>query len=250
MKIISWNVNGINACVNKGLIDFMDNENAEIYCFQEVKATKEKIPKLLNGYHEFHAHAEKKGYSGVSVFSKIKPISVKEGIGEEVFDKEGRVLALEFNDFFLINAYFPHSHRELKRLDFKLKFNGKFIEFCNELERIKPVIIASDFNVAHTEIDLAHPKNNDGNAGFTKEERGWFDGFLKERFIDSFREFTKESGHYSWWPYMNNLRQRNIGWRIDYFVVSKSLKDKMLNSLILKDVLGSDHCPVSLEINF
>ena len=248
MKIVSWNVNGINACVKKGLVDFIKKEDAEVYCFQEVKATKEKLPKLLDNYDGFHAHAEKKGYSGVSIFSKIKPLSVIKGIGESLFDKEGRVITLEFDDFYIINAYFPHSHRELKRIDFKLKFNQVFLEFCRKLEKIKPVIIASDLNVAHKEIDLAHPKNNEGNAGFTKEEREWFDNLLKEGFIDTFREFTKEEGYYSWWPYMNNLRQRNIGWRIDYFVVSGSLLPKLRESKILKNVLGSDHCPILLEI--
>lgn len=249
MKIISWNVNGINACVNKGLINFMNNENAEIYCFQEVKATKEKIPKLPENFQEFHIYAQKKGYSGVSIFSKIKPLSIIEGIGNHLFDSEGRVLTLEFDDFFLINAYFPHSHRELKRLNFKLEFNEQFLNFCKELEKNKPVIIASDFNVAHKEIDLAHPKNNQGNAGFTEEEREWFDNLINEGFIDTFREFTKETGHYTWWPYMNNLRERNIGWRIDYFVISRYLKNKIIKSAILKDVLGSDHCPISLEIS-
>lgn len=248
MKIISWNVNGINACVNKGLIDFMKRENAEIYCFQEVKATKEKMPRLLDDYHAFHAHAQKKGYSGVSIISKIKPLSVIEGIGDDKFDSEGRTLVLEFEDFFLVNVYFPHSHRELKRLGFKLDFNKRFSEFCKSLEKVKPVIIASDFNVAHTEIDLRNPKSNEKNAGFTLDERNWFDSFLKEGFIDTFREFVKEGSHYTWWAYRNNARERNIGWRIDYFVISDSLKNRLINSSILKDTLGSDHCPISLEI--
>ncbi|MEK6800437.1 MAG: exodeoxyribonuclease III [Nanoarchaeota archaeon] len=247
MKIISWNVNGINACITKGLLDFMKEENADIYCFQEVKATKEKIPKI-EGYHEFHSHAQKKGYSGVSIFSKIKPLSIIEGIGKEIFDSEGRTITLEFEDFFVINIYFPHAHRELKRLDFKLKFNKDFLVFCKKLEKTKPVIIASDFNVAHKSIDLTNAKSNEKNAGFTIEERNWFDSFLEEGYIDTFREFVKEGGHYTWWAYFNNARERNIGWRIDYFVLSKSLKNKLQNSIILKDVLGSDHCPISLEI--
>lgn len=226
----------------------MKDENADVYCFQEVKATKDKIPQGLINFHEFHAHAEKKGYSGVSTFSRIKPLSVVEGIGEFIFDKEGRVLTLEFQDFFIVNAYFPHSHRELKRLDFKIKFNEKFLAFCKQLEKTKPIVIASDFNVAHKEIDLRNPKSNLKNAGFTIQEREWFDEFLKQGFTDTFREFVKDEGHYTWWPYMNNARERNIGWRIDYFVISNSLKSKMINSAILNKVLGSDHCPVSLEI--
>lgn len=249
MRIVSWNVNGINACISKGLVNFMNKEGADIYCFQEVKATKEKLPKSINNYNEFHSHAKKKGYSGVSIYSKLKPVRVIEGMEDEIFDIEGRVLTLEFQNFFLINVYFPHSHRELKRLDFKLRFNKEFLAFCKKLDRIKPIIIASDFNVAHTEIDLRNPKSNKNNAGFTIDERNWFDSFLNEGFIDSFREFVKEGEHYTWWPYMNNARERNIGWRIDYFVVSQSLKDKLIASRILKDVLGSDHCPISLEIN-
>lgn len=248
MKIISWNVNGVNACISKGLLDFMKKEDADVYCFQEMKATKEKLPKLLEEYHEYHYHAEKKGYSGVSVFSKIKPYAVIEGMGNDKFDKEGRVISLEFEEFFLINVYFPHSNRLLERLDFKLEFNKVFLEFCKQLEKIKPVVIASDFNVAHKEIDLTNFKSNEKNAGFTIEERNWFDSFLKEGFIDSFREFVKETGHYTWWSYMHNARERNIGWRIDYFVISKSLRSKLKESKILKDVIGSDHCPIMLKI--
>lgn len=248
MKIISWNVNGINSCVSKGLVDFMKRENAEIYCFQEVKATKEKMPNIVQGYHEFHSHAHKKGYSGVSTFSKPKPLGVIEGIGDHIFDNEGRAITLEFEDYFLANVYFPHSHRELKRLEYKLGFNNKFLEFCKELEKKKPVIIASDFNVAHREIDLKNPKSNEKNAGFTIEERNWFDYFLKSGFLDVFREFVKEGENYTWWSYMHDARRRNIGWRIDYFVVSEKLKDRLITSRILKDTLGSDHCPISLEI--
>lgn len=249
MKIISWNVNGINACASKGAIDFIKKENADVYCFQEVKATKEKIPKILEEYNQFHVHAKKNGYSGVSIFSKMKPLSLTEGIGLEEFDNEGRVITAEFDDFFLINVYFPHSQRELKRLDFKLRFNDTFVAFCKKLEKTKPIIIASDFNVAHTEIDLTNPRENKDNAGFTEQEREWFDRFLKDGFIDTFREFTKESGHYTWWSYMNNARPRNIGWRIDYFIISKKLRPKLVSSRILKDVTGSDHCPILLELN-
>ena len=165
-----------------------------------------------------------------------------------MFDSEGRVLTLEFQSFFLVNVYFPHSHRELKRLDFKLKFNNRLLDFCKKLEKKKPIIIASDFNVAHSEIDLRNPKQNTKNAGFTKEERAWFDSLLKAGFIDTFREFNKEGGNYTWWSYRNGVRERNIGWRVDYFVVNQKLKGRLKKSSILKDVLGSDHCPILLEI--
>jgi exodeoxyribonuclease III len=249
MKIISWNVAGVNACIRKGLLEIAKNENADVYCFQEMKATPEKMPKFLGGYYSFHSHAKKKGYSGVSVFSKIEPFSVIYGIGDDNFDSEGRVLTLEFKDFFLINAYFPHAHRELTRLDYKLKFNAAFLRFCKDMEKMKPIIIASDFNVAHTELDLANPKSNMKNAGFTQQERNWFTSFLQEGFIDTFREFTKEGKHYTWWTYRSNARERNIGWRIDYFVISESLRNRLHTSNILKDILGSDHCPIKLEIN-
>ena len=251
MKIISWNVAGLRACFKKGLTNFMKKENADIYCFQEVKCQDNQFPEELNkmkDYEAFHSFAKKKGYSGVSVYTKIKPINVIYGIGDEIFDSEGRVLTLEFKNFFLINVYFPHSHRELKRLDFKLKFNKHFLEFCEKLQKIKPVIISSDFNVAHKEIDLRNPKQNEKNAGFTKEEREWFDILLKGGFIDTFREFNKDGGHYTWWAYRNNARQRNIGWRMDYFVISKKLIDGLKKSEILKDVFGSDHAPILLEI--
>jgi len=251
MKIVSWNIAGINACVKKGLIGFMKEENADIYCFQEVKASKENFPKELENlkdYNIFNVFANKKGYSGVSIISKIKPLKVIKGLGKEEFDKEGRVLTLEFDKYYLINVYFPHSNRELIRLDFKLNFNKEFLEFCNKLEKDKPLVIASDFNVAHQEVDLKNPKQNIKNAGFTQQERDWFDAFLKQGFIDTFREFNKNGENYTWWAYRNNLRERNVGWRIDYFIISKKLKDNLIKSEILKDVLGSDHCPILLEI--
>lgn len=249
MKIISWNVNGINACMKKGLAEFMKTTGADIYCFQEVKAQADKLPTAgFDGYTAYHSFARKKGYSGVSVFTRTKPLKVTEGIGQEEFDAEGRTLTLEFRDFFLINVYFPHAHRELKRLKYKLDFNATFLAFCKELEKKKPVVIASDFNVAHTEIDLRNPKQNEKNAGFTAEERKWFDDFLKAGFVDTFRVFSADGGHYTWWTYRNNARERNIGWRIDYFVVSKRLAESVKKSEIMGDVLGSDHCPILLEI--
>lgn len=251
MEIISWNVAGLRSCFGKGLLDFMKKENADVYCFQEVKCQQDQFPKELNqlrDYEAFHSFAKKKGYSGVSVYTRVKPINVIYGIGDDIFDSEGRAVTLEFKDFFLVNVYFPHSNRELKRLGFKLQFNNYFLGFCKKLEKTKPIIIASDFNVAHREIDLRNPKQNEKNAGFTKKEREWFDSFLKKGFIDTFREFNSEPGNYTWWTYRNNARKRNIGWRVDYFVISKELRRRLKKSHILKDVLGSDHAPISIEM--
>jgi exodeoxyribonuclease-3 len=251
MKIISWNVAGINASIKKGLIEFIKKENADIYCFQEVRASQENFPKELENlkeYKEYNVFANKKGYSGVSILSKIRPLKIIKGLGKENFDNEGRIITLEFDKFYLTNVYFPHSNRGLLRLNFKLKFNKAFLEFCNQLEKDKPLIIASDFNVAHQEIDLKNPKQNKKNAGFTLQEREWFDNFLKQGFIDTFREFVKDGGNYTWWAYRNKLRERNVGWRIDYFIISNKLRDNLVKSEILKDVFGSDHCPILLEI--
>ena len=249
MQIVSWNVAGIRACFKKGLADFMKDSKSDVFCFQEVKASEEQIPEMLKsiGYYSYHSIAEKKGYSGVSTFTKAKPISVRK-MGIEEFDNEGRVIALEFENFFLINTYFPNSSRDLTRLEFKIRFNKEFHQFCKELEMDKPVIVAADFNVAHKDIDIRNAKENEGNAGFTLEERQWFDGFLNGGYIDTFREFTKEGDHYTWWSQMPGVRQRNIGWRIDYFVISNSLKNNLKSSKILPSVMGSDHCPITMEI--
>lgn len=252
MKVVSWNVNGIGSCVDKGLVDLIVRENADFYCFQEVKSSYEKASGLLfslEDYNLFGSFAKKKGYSGVVILSKTTPISVIKDTGYSEVDSEGRIIALEFEKFLLINAYFPHSHRELKRLNFKLKFNKIFYEFCKRFGKKKPIIIASDFNVAHRAVDLKNPKQNEKNAGYTATERDWFDWFLKQGYIDTFREFVSEGGHYTWWTYRNNARQRNIGWRIDYLLVSRILKNKLKSSSILEYVLGSDHCPVALEID-
>lgn len=252
MKIISWNVNGIKSSVRTGILDFIKKEKADVYCFQEIKSSLDGLSdslKNIKGYELYYNFAEKKGYSGVFIYSKIKPLSVIKGIGDNLIDKEGRVLALEFKDFFLINAYFPHSNRELKRLDFKLRFNKLFLKFCKNLEEKKPLVMASDFNVAHKEIDLANPTQNKKNAGFTIQERTWFDNFLKKGYIDTFREFDKESGQYTYWSNMHNARERNIGWRIDYFIISKNLLSKIKDSYILKEIKGSDHCPIGLIIS-
>jgi len=251
MKIISWNVNGINSVVNKGLIKFMKETNADIYCFQETKCSKEKVSSFsnhLNGYSNYWFCAEKKGYSGLLVSSKIKPLFVSYGINNKNFDNEGRVLTLEFDNFYLINIYFPNSNHELSRLNFKLDFNNNFLEYCNKLKLKKHLIICGDFNVAHTEIDLKNPKVNINNAGFTIQEREWFTKFLDAGYIDTFRLFNNDPGHYTWWSYRFNARARNIGWRIDYFVADKNIQDKIIKSSILKEVLGSDHCPIFLEV--
>lgn len=247
MKIISWNVNGINAAIGKGLLDFMEKENADIYCFQEIKVSPSKIP-VIGEYESFWHPARRKGYSGVVIFSKKEPLAVMKGIENKEIDAEGRVLTLELKKFFLINVYFPHSGRDLSRIDFKLNFNKLFLEFCEKLSEKKPIIVASDFNVAHKEIDLANPKQNEKNAGFTREEREWFDSFLKNGYIDTFREFNKEGGNYTWWTYRFGARKRNIGWRVDYFIISRELKENLISSEILSEVKGSDHCPIRLEI--
>jgi exodeoxyribonuclease III len=249
MEIVSWNVCGINACIKKGLTQFMQNQDADVYCFQEVKATEEKMPKfLLLGYQGFHSIAGKKGYSGVSIYTKVKPISIQY-MGIEEFDREGRVIVAEFEKFFLVNVYFPNSSRDLSRLPFKLKFNDEFVKLCKKLEKSKPVVACADFNVAHQDIDIRNVKENEGNAGFTKEERAWFGSFLEQGYLDTFREFTKEPNHYTWWSYMGNVRARNIGWRIDYFVISKGLRKDLKRSIILNEVMGSDHCPILVEMD-
>ncbi|MFA6065524.1 MAG: exodeoxyribonuclease III [archaeon] len=263
MQIVSWNVAGINALAKKGLFEFIQKENAEVYCFQEVKASKEKMPKeldftqqglfekpnMLSEYSVINSFSEKKGYSGVTTLTKIKPLNIIQGIGEKKFDSEGRVHTLEFKDFYLINAYFPNANRELTRLDYKIEFNKAFDNFCKKLEEKKPIVLAGDLNVAHKEIDLANPKQNEGNAGFTKEERAWFGSFLNNGHIDTLREFTKEGGNYTYWTYRADARKRNVGWRLDYFVVSKKMRPRVINSSILASIMGSDHCPIKLELD-
>ena len=244
MKVISWNVNGINACYRKGLIEFMEEEDADVYCFQELKSSEETINpdfKELSGYHSYFNFADKKGYSGVAIYSKIKPNQVKRG-----FDDEGRVLILYFDEFALINAYFPNAGRGLKRLDYKLEFNQRFESLLKKVH--KKVIIAGDLNVAHKPKDLANPASNKNNAGYTIEEREWFTQFLNKGFVDTFREFNEEGGNYTFWTYMHNAREKNIGWRLDYFVAQEELMKQVEKSEILNEVKGSDHCPIKLVI--
>ena len=251
MKITSWNVNGIRAVLNKDFIKSLEEIDADIVCLQEIKANQEQVEHEIEklGYKfEYWFSAEKKGYSGVATFSKIEPMSVTKGIGEKEFDDEGRVLTLEFKDFYLLNIYFPNAQPELKRIDFKIEFDKAIEHYVKKLEKKKPVILTGDFNVAHEEIDLKNPKANEKNAGFSPLERKWFDSFLKEGYVDTFRQFEKGGGHYTWWTYRFNARANNIGWRIDYFVVSQILKEKVISSKILNHIHGSDHCPISLEI--
>ena len=251
MKIINWNVNGIRACERKGLIEFMLKEDADIYCLQETKISEDKLePKFLQikKYYAYFNFAEKKGYSGVAIYSKIKPINIKKGLGIEKFDREGRVLTLEFEKFFLINVYFPNSQHELKRLGYKLEFDKELLKFANNLKKQKHIIITGDFNVAHKEIDLKNPKANMQNPGFTIEERNAFSEFINNGYIDVFREFDKSPDKYTWWSYRFNARAKNIGWRIDYFLVDRKFMSFVKNCVILENVLGSDHCPIKLVL--
>lgn len=251
ISLISWNVNGIRAAHRKGLIDFIQKTKADVFCFQEIKADAQSIPEdvmNLEGYEKFFYSAKKKGYAGTAILTKLKPLNVVYGIGNEIFDDEGRAITIEFEDFFLVNAYFPNSQHSLKRLDFKLKFDREIQEHLNKLKAKKDVVLCGDFNVAHKEIDIANPKQNEGNAGFTLEEREWMSEFLSDGYVDTFRMFTKDGGHYTWWTYRFKARERNIGWRIDYFVVNEKMKERVKRSVILSDVLGSDHAPIQLEM--
>ena len=250
MKLLSWNVNGIRACLNKGFGDFFKNVNADIFCIQETKCQKEQVENLeYDGYTSYWNSAEKKGYSGTAVFTKIKPITVTYGIGIEEHDKEGRVITLEFEDFYLVNVYTPNSKRELERLDYRQIWEDEMRKYLLKLDKKKPVIMCGDLNVAHKEIDLKNPKTNTHNAGFTIEERTKMTNLLEAGFVDSFRYlYPEEEGKYTWWSYMRKSREKNIGWRIDYFIVSDRIKEKIKEAKIYDEILGSDHCPIGLEI--
>ena len=249
MKLISWNVNGIRACVGKNFMEFFNEANADIFCLQETKLQANQIDLQLEGYYQYWNYAEKKGYSGTAVFSKIEPLNVYYGINIEEHDKEGRVITLEFEDFYLVTVYTPNSQNELKRLDYRMKWEDDFRTYLNNLDDIKPVIVCGDLNVAHKEIDLKNPKTNRKNAGFTDEERNKFTTLLESGFIDTFRYFyPNEENIYSWWSYRFKAREKNAGWRIDYFCASQKLKDRLVSAKIHTEVLGSDHCPVELII--
>jgi len=250
MKLISWNVNGLRAAVQKGFLDYFNNADADILCVQETKLQEGQLNLELKGYNQYWNYAEKKGYSGTAVFSKIKPLNVVYGIDKDEHNKEGRVITLEFENFYLVNVYTPNSKAELARLGYRMEWEDEFREFLVGLDSKKPVILCGDLNVAHKEIDLKNPKPNMKNAGFTKDERNKFSEFLEKGFIDTFRHFYPDrEGVYSWWSYRFNARANNAGWRIDYFCISERLKDKLKSADIHCEITGSDHCPVVLEID-
>ncbi len=249
MKLISWNVNGLRACMEKGFMDFFNQVDADVFCVQESKLQAGQIELDLPGYHQYWNYAEKKGYSGTALFCKEEPLGVTYGIGIEEHDKEGRVITAEFADFYVVTVYTPNSKRELERLSYRMEWEAAFLAYLKGLEQKKPVIFCGDLNVAHKEIDLKNPKSNHHNAGFTDEERACFDTLLENGFVDTFRYFYPDrEGIYSWWSYMFKAREKNAGWRIDYFVVSESLKDRLSGAAIHTEVMGSDHCPVELTI--
>jgi len=251
MKLVSWNVNGIRAVLTKGFEDFFKNVNADIFCIQETKCQEGQVDLEFEGYQSFWNSAEKKGYSGTAIFTKIKPLSVKYGIGIEEHDKEGRVITLEFKDFYMVNIYTPNSKRELERLDYRQIWEDEIRKYLLNLNKIKPVIMCGDLNVAHKEIDLKNPKTNTHNAGFTIEERNKMTELLNAGFTDTFRYlYPDKTDCYTWWSYMRKAREKNVGWRIDYFIVSDSIKDKIKEANIYQDIMGSDHCPIGLEIDF
>ena len=249
MKLVSWNVAGIRACLKKGLEDFFYEVDADIFCVQESKAMEDQFDFRPEGYNMYLFPAVRKGYSGTLIFSKIKPLNIKYGVDEEEYDSEGRVITLEFDEFYLVNVYVPNVKRDLSRMDSRMYFEDLFRNYLNKLDEKKPVIICGDFNVAHEEIDICNAKANIGNAGFTYEERDKFTELLNSGFVDTYRYFNKDKTNaYTWWSYMPGVRDRNIGWRIDYFLVSKRFIDKVKEVTIYSDIYGSDHCPIGIEI--
>ena len=248
MKIVSWNVAGLRACLKKGFSDFFEEVNADIFCLQEIKATQDQYDFHPQGYYEIVNSAARKGYSGVLIFTKEKPLKITYGINNPLFDIEGRTITLEYDDFYLVNVYVPNVKRTLERLEERMIFDKEFKEYLKNLDNKKPVIVCGDFNVAHQEIDIKNAKQNIGNAGFTNEERQDFSILLKSGFIDTYRYYNpNKEDAYTWWSYMKGVRERNIGWRIDYFIVSKRIINKVSNPTIYKDIYGSDHCPIGIE---
>lgn len=249
MKLVSWNVNGLRACVGKGLLEYFKEVDADIFCLQETKLQEGQIDLDLEGYQQYWNYAVKKGYSGTAVFTRKKPLGVQYGLGIEEHDQEGRVITLEFEKFYLVNVYTPNAQRELARLEYRMNWEDSFREYLKKLDEVKPVILCGDLNVAHQEIDLKNPKGNRGSAGFSDEERGKMTELLNAGFVDTFRYFYphKEEA-YTWWSYMGRAREKNVGWRIDYFVVSYRLRENLKDAQIHAQILGSDHCPVVLEI--
>lgn len=250
MRFVSWNVNGLRACIQKGFMDYFKLSDADFFCLQETKLQEGQIELPLDGYFQFWNYAQKKGYSGTAIFAKYKPLSVSYGMNILEFDSEGRLITLEYPAFYLVTCYTPNAQRELARLDFRMAWEKAFAEYLSLLDAKKPVILCGDLNVAHQEIDLKNPKSNRGSAGFSDEERGCFSSLLDRGFTDSFRFlYPQVTGAYSWWSYMFKARQNNAGWRIDYFLVSKSLNERIIEASIHADVMGSDHCPVSIELD-
>ena len=249
MKLISWNVNGLRACLDKGFMDFFKEAEADVFCLQEIKLSQGQLDLEMPGYHQYWNYAAKKGYSGTAMFCRQEPVSVAYGIGIPEHDHEGRVITAEFPEYYVVTVYTPNSQRELTRLSYRMEWEAAFLAYLKKLEEKKPVIFCGDLNVAHKEIDLKNPKSNRRNAGFTDEERGCFTKVLESGFVDSFRHFYPDlEGAYSWWSYMANSRARNIGWRIDYFVCSQALAGQLKDAKIHAQVMGSDHCPVELDL--
>jgi exodeoxyribonuclease III len=254
IRIISWNVNGLRAVYRKGFLDWFLSEKPDILCIQETKAKEKQLPSKLRNVDEYHSYftsAERKGYSGVAMYTKIKPNSISYGLGIEDFDNEGRIQIIDYQKFVLFNIYFPNGKMSDKRLQYKLDFYEAFLEYANNLKDLgKGLVICGDVNTAHKEIDIARPKENENISGFLPVERAWIDKFLSQGYIDTFRMFNKNPGQYTWWSYRTRARERNVGWRLDYFYVSENLKDNVKASYILSDVMGSDHCPIIIELEF
>ncbi|MEB3028694.1 exodeoxyribonuclease III [Parvimonas micra] len=249
MRFVSWNVNGLRACIKKGFLDYFNDINADFFCLQEIKMSEGQLNLELEGYETFYNYAQRKGYSGTAIFTKYKPLSVKYGMGIEEHDTEGRLITLEYDDFFLVTCYTPNSKQELLRLDYRMIWEDNFRNYLIELNKTKSVIVCGDLNVAHEEIDLKNPKTNRKNAGFTDEEREKMSILLDSGFTDTFRYFyPNKENEYSWWSYFGKSRERNAGWRIDYFLTSKDMDDRLVDAQIHQSILGSDHCPVYLEI--
>ena len=249
MKLISWNVNGLRAVVNKGFIEFFKDIDADIFAIQETKMQEGQLELILDGYYQYWNSAEKKGYSGTAIFTKEKPLNISYGLGIEEHDKEGRIITLEFEKFYFVDCYTPNSKRELERLDYRMVWEDEIRKYLQKLDKIKPVIYCGDLNVAHKEIDLKNPKTNRRSAGFTDEERSKMSKLLETGFTDTFRHlYPDKENAYTWWSYMGHAREKNVGWRIDYFIVSKSIEEKIKDSIIHDNIMGSDHCPVELQI--
>jgi exodeoxyribonuclease-3 len=249
LKLISWNVNGLRALVRRNFVEFLDQESPDILCLQETRTHPDDVEQLWPcHYTTYWNTASKKGYSGTAIFTRSRPLNITCGIGRPVHDGEGRVLTAEFPEFFVVNVYVPNSQRELTRLDYRLQWDRAFLRYLKKLEEKKPVIFCGDLNVAHTELDLANPRSNVKNHGFTPQERAGFSAFLRAGFLDTFREFEKSGGHYSWWSPMAQARIRNVGWRLDYFLISASLRPRLHSAFIRHQILGSDHCPVGIEL--